>query len=82
MVFDIVRRSAPALSVDERMEVTKVARDLLARLKVVLLLHWQQNVTARWRLKLAIEDAQDAGQLRASAPELYPQKCSTVFQHA
>ena len=59
----------------------KVARSLLERLKQLLVLNWRQKSTACSQLKLAIEDALDAGLPRAYTPELYQQKCSAVFKH-
>ena len=35
----------------------------------------------RLQLKLATEDALDAGLPRAYVPEIYRQKCSAVFEH-
>jgi type I restriction enzyme R subunit len=61
--------------------VKKGARELLAKLKGLLVLNWRQKSTARSQLKLAIEDALDAGLPRAYSPELYRQKCSAVFEH-
>jgi type I restriction enzyme R subunit len=58
-----------------------VARDLLARLKALLVLNWRQKSTARSQLRLTIEDTLDAGLPRAYTPELYHQKCSAVFEH-
>ncbi len=81
VIFDILTRPAPELSTEERAEVKKVARALLERLKQLLVLNWRQKSTARSRLKLAIEDALDAGLPRAYTPELYQQKCSAVFEH-
>jgi len=81
VVFDILTRPAPELSGDERAEVKKVARDLLARLKELLVLNWRQKSTSRSQLKLTIEDTLDAGLPRAYTPELYNQKCSAVFEH-
>ena len=81
VVFDILTRPAPALSAEERAEVKKVARDLLARLKALLVLNWRHKSTARSQLKLAIEDVLDAGLPRAYTPELYQQKCAAVFEH-
>ena len=81
VVFDILTRPAPALSEDERAEVKKVARDLLTRLKELLVLNWRQKAAARSQLKLAIEDVLDSGLPRAFTPELYRQKCSAVFEH-
>ena len=58
-----------------------MARELLARLKDLLVLNWRQKAAARSALKLAIEDTLDAGLPRAYAPEIYRQKCSAVFEH-
>ena len=81
VIFDILTRPAPELSADERAEVKKVARDLLDRLKQLLVLNWRQKSAARSQLKLAIEDVLDTGLPRAYTPELYQQKCSAVFEH-
>jgi type I restriction enzyme R subunit len=81
VIFDILTRPAPDLSTDERAEVKKVARELLTRLKDLLVLNWRQKTTARSQLKLAIEDSLDLGLPRAYTPELYRQKCSAVFEH-
>jgi type I restriction enzyme R subunit len=40
-VFDILTRPAPDLNSEERTEVKKAARDLLARLKELLVLNWR-----------------------------------------
>jgi type I restriction enzyme R subunit len=58
-----------------------VARDLLSRLKELLVLNWRQKAAARSALKLAIEDTLDAGLPRVYAKEVYRQKCSAVFGH-
>lgn len=71
VILDILTRPAPALSTEERAGVKKVARELLARLKELLVLNWRQKSTARSQLKLAIEDILDTGLPRAYTPELY-----------
>jgi type I restriction enzyme R subunit len=81
VIFDILTRPAPELSTDERAEVKKVARELLARLKSLLVLNWRQKSSARSQLKLAIEDVLDTGLPRAYDKPLYEQKCSAVFEH-
>ena len=81
VIFDILTRPAPELSADEGNEVKKVARELLTRLKELLVLNWRQKSAARSKLRLAIEDALDAGLPKAYAPELYKEKCSAVFEH-
>ncbi|HUX62912.1 type I restriction endonuclease subunit R [Sulfuricella sp.] len=81
VIFDILTRPAPALTTEERAEVKKAARELLARLKDLLVLNWRQKSTARSQLKLTIEDTLDSALPRAYTPELYNQKCSAVFEH-
>jgi type I restriction enzyme R subunit len=81
VIFDILTRPAPELSTEERTEVKKAARELLARLKALLVLNWRQKSAARSQLKLAIEDTLDTGLPRAYTSELYHQKCSAVFEH-
>ena len=81
VIFDILTRPSPELGTEERAEVKKVARELLTRLKALLVLNWRQKSTARSQLKLAIEDALDSGLPRAYTPEIYQQKCSAVFEH-
>ena len=44
VIFDILTRPAPELSAEERAEVKKVARELLDRLKQLLVLNWRQKV--------------------------------------
>jgi type I restriction enzyme R subunit len=56
VIFDILMRPAPELSDGERDEVKKAARNLLERLKQLLVLNWRQKSTARSQLKLTIED--------------------------
>jgi type I site-specific restriction-modification system R (restriction) subunit len=81
VIFDILTRPAPELSAEERTEVKKVARELLNRLKQLLVINWRQKSTARAQLRLAIEDVLDTGLPRIYLPELYQQKCSAVFEH-
>lgn len=81
VVFDILTRPAPALSAEERAELKKVAKDLLEKLKQLLVLNWRHTVAARSRVKLAIEDVLDQGLPRAYTPDLYKQMCSAVFEH-
>jgi len=81
VIFDILTRPAPELSADERAELKKVARDLLARIKELLVLDWRRKAAARSALRLAIEDALDAGLPRAFDKVIYLQKCSAVFEH-
>ena len=81
VIFDILTRPAPELSTDERAEVKKVSRELLNKIKQLLVINWRQKSTARSQLKLAIEDTLDTGLPRVFSPEIYQQKCSAVFEH-
>ena len=81
VIFDILTRPSPELSTEERTEVKKVARDLLARLKQLLVLSWRQKTAARSQITNAIKDTLDSGLPRAYTPELYNEKCAAVFEH-
>jgi type I restriction enzyme R subunit len=81
VIFDILTRPAPDLSADERAELKKISRDLLERLKQLLILNWRQKAAARSQLRLAIEDVLDTGLPDAYTRDLYQQKCSAVFEH-
>jgi type I restriction enzyme, R subunit len=81
VIFDILTRPAPELSAEERVELKKVTRDLLRRLKELLVLNWRQKAAARSQLRLAIEDALDSGLPHAYTRDLYQRKCSAVFEH-
>lgn len=81
VVFDILTRQAAELAPEENAEVKKVARELLEKLKQLLVLDWRQKATARSQVKLAIEELLDQGLPRSYTPDLYKEKCSAVFEH-
>ncbi|MGH9352987.1 MAG: type I restriction endonuclease subunit R, partial [Terriglobia bacterium] len=81
VVFDILTRPAPELSTEERTEVKKVAKQLLERLKDLLVLDWRKRQSARARVEDTINDMLDAGLPRIYSPDLYRQKCSAMFEH-
>jgi hypothetical protein len=74
-VCDILTRPAPELSTEERTEVKKVARELLMRLKQLLVLNWRQKAAARSALRLALADPLSAirigGKLRTTNLEAF-----------
>lgn len=80
VIFDILTRPAPELTTAERDEVKKVAKELLSRLKSLLVLNWRQKSAARSSLKLAIEDMLDTLPAAYDRP-LYSQKCTALFEH-
>ena len=81
VIFDILTRPAPTLSSAERAEVKKVAKELLKRLRLLLVLNWRQKSAARSALQIAIEDALDAGLPPPYTKELYQKKCAALFEH-
>lgn len=83
VIFDILTRPAPEMSPEERAEVKKVAREMLARLKGILALNvnWRNKSAARSQVKLTIEDVLDTGLPPAYDKPLYDQKCSALFEH-
>ena len=80
-MFDILLQSAPDLSDSDRAKVKQSARELVQRIKDLLVLSWKQKFDARAKLKVVIEEALDIGLPRAYTPELYQQKCEAVFSH-
>jgi type I restriction enzyme R subunit len=81
VIFDILTRPAPELTAEERAEVKKVARQLLEKLKGLLILNWRQKAAARSQLKLTIEDVLDSGLPRVYTPEVFSIKCAALFEH-
>lgn len=71
----------PDLTPPKRDEVKKVTRQLLGRLKEILVLNWRQRVEARARVRSVIEDTLDTGLPRAFTPDIYRRKGSAVFRH-
>jgi type I restriction enzyme, R subunit len=80
-IFDLLTRPGPDLSPEEREEVKKVARQILARLKALLVLDWRKRSGTLAQVRLAIEDVLDIGLPRVYSPGVYQQKCAVVFEH-
>lgn len=80
-IFDILTRPGPDLTSEEREEVKRVAKQLLDRLKELLVLGWRLKIGARAQVRMAIEDALDDGLPRAYSKDLYQTKCAAVFEH-
>lgn len=81
VVFDLLTRPGPDLTTDERNEVKKVARQLLATMRGILTIDWQKTTQSRARVLEAIKDALDAGLPPAYTRELFEAKSGAVFQH-
>jgi type I restriction enzyme R subunit len=80
IIFDILTRPAPEVTTAERDEAKKVAKELLSRMKQLLVLNWRQKSAARSTLRLAIEDTLEHFPKSYDRP-LYAKKCSDLFEH-
>ena len=80
-IFDILTRPGPELSAEERDEVKKLARELLERLKALLVLGWRQKIQSRAKVRITIEDTLDEGLPRAYTNELFVKKTEVLFEH-
>ena len=80
VIFDILTRPAPELTPEERATIKKVARDLLQRIRNLLVLSWRDKAAARASVKNTIEDMLD-GLPDAYTKDIYRQKCDAVFEH-
>jgi type I restriction enzyme R subunit len=81
VIFDLLTKPEIKMTKAEEQEVKKVAKDLLATLKRErLVLDWKKRQTTRAAVLVTIETVLD--QLpRVYTPELYEQKCQSVYQH-
>ena len=80
-VFDLLMRPAPELSDAEKVQVKKVADELLRNLKrSKLVLDWRKQQATRAAVRVAVEETLD--QLPdAFTRQAYAQKCEVVYQH-
>lgn len=81
VILDILTRPAPPLTPEERNEIKKVAKQLLAKLKGLLVLDWRKRQSTQAKVRDTIKGVLDLGLPRAYSPELYEQKCAMVFEH-
>lgn len=81
VIFDLLTRPGPDLSPAERDEVKKVSKDLLNRIKTLLVLNWRGRTQSRAQVRLTIEDTLDTGLPRAYTPDIYNRKVSALFEH-
>ncbi len=81
VVFDLLTKPDMNLTRKEALEVKKVAKALLQKLKSEkLVLDWRKQQTTRAMVLTAIRDILD--QLpRAYTKEVYEQKCDALYQH-
>jgi type I restriction enzyme R subunit len=81
VIFDLLTKPEIALTKQETMDVKKVAKALLAKLKQEkLVLDWRKQQTTRAMVFTTIQTILD-DLPRAFTKELYEQKCDLVYQH-
>jgi type I restriction enzyme R subunit len=80
-VFDLLMKPAPELSEAEKVQVKKVADELLAILKRdKIVLDWRRQQATRAAVRVAVRETLDRLP-DAFTRELYAQKCDAVYQH-
>ena len=79
VILDILTRPAPELSDAEWAEVKKVARELLARLKQLLVLDWHRGLPHV--PKSSSPSKTCSIRCRSLRPTALCQKCSALFEH-
>lgn len=81
VIFDLLTKPDVTLSKAEEREVKKVAQRLLETLKQgKLVLDWKKHQSTRASVRFTVETILDELP-RIYTPELYEQKCETVYQH-
>ena len=79
-IFDLLTNPEPKLSKQEKAEVKEVARELLQKLKDLLVLDWRAKEFARASVELAIKATLDHLPT-AYDKKLYDEKCTSIFSH-
>jgi type I restriction enzyme R subunit len=80
-IFDLLTKPEMSLTKKEKMQVKKVARELLETLKNgKLVLDWRKRQQARAAVRLCIEEILYRLP-RAYTPDIYQTKCEAVYQH-
>lgn len=80
-VFDILTRPGPDLAPQERDEVKKVTKHLLAKLKAMLVINWRQKVRSRAQVMGAIQDILGDELPKPYTKDLYDRKVAALFEH-
>jgi type I restriction enzyme, R subunit len=81
-VFDLLTKPDPVLKKGEELQVKKVARELLEKLKrEKLVLDWRKRQQSRAAVMTAIEDVLDQLPEDTYPKPVYDNKCAVVYQH-
>jgi len=82
VIFDLLTKPEPDLKEKEKQQVKLVARELLEKLRAdKLVLDWKKRLQTRAAVQVTIENVLDVGLPRIYSPELYTQKCESIYQH-
>ncbi|MHB8503527.1 MAG: type I restriction endonuclease subunit R [Candidatus Acidiferrales bacterium] len=80
-MFDLLMRPAPELSEAEKVQVKKVADELLTVLRRdKIVLDWRKQQSTRAAVRVAVEETLDRLP-EGFTRQLYAQKCDAVYQH-
>ena len=80
-IFDLLMRPAPELSEDEKVQVKRVAEELLTILKRdKIVLDWRKEQATRASVRVAVEETLDRLPEKFTR-QLFVQKCDAVYQH-
>ncbi len=81
-IFDLLTRPDVQLTVKDKEQVKRAARDLLVTLKrEKLVLDWKKRQATRAAVKLAIRKVFDVTLPPIYTQDLYAQKCDQVYEH-
>jgi len=81
-IFDLLTKPKIELKKKEELQIKKVVRDLLEKLKgEKLVLDWRKRQQSRAQVRVSIEDILDQGLPETYTPEMYNYKCDLIYQH-
>ncbi len=81
-IFDLLTKPEIKLSKKEEIQVKKIAKDLLEKLKKEkLVLDWRKRQQSRAQVRLTVEEILNKGLPKIYTSELYNKKCDVIYQH-
>jgi type I restriction enzyme R subunit len=79
-IFDLLTKPDPELTDEQRGEVKRVARELMARIQDRLVLDWRKKAETREATRVLVKDVLDELP-HAYDPEIWERKTEIVFNH-
>ena len=81
-IFDILTKPDMQLTQQEKVQVKRVARELLTKLTAeMLVLDWRKRQQSRAQVMVTIEDMLDKGLPERFTRDVFHQKCELLYQH-